>query len=226
MRSTSAVVPAIFCALGLLLVASRPVHAAEVAITKGTKALLFRIDGLSQVVLSGFEGGVGLRWYLKDKLAFRPGADFTWSYIRIRPGAVPPGQPAPTDETRNDTSVSLHLALEKHFGNIRSVSPYVGGMLRGVYINNKTKPHWIRYLPNQNTKVTYKESDGGALGILGFEWAWTPSLSLGGEYRAGLQVITHKEEWEYTTEPDQLRNDTVQYTFGFSTAALYLAVTL
>lgn len=226
MRRSPLAVVSFLSALGLFLAAPFSARAAEVETAKGTKAVLFRIDGLSQIAVSGFEGGVGFRWYIKDQLAFRPGMDFSWAYTRTRPDAVPHGQPLMTDEIHNDTSVSLHLALEKHLGGIRSVSPYVGGMLQGTYINNKTKPHHMRDIPQQNTKVTYKETDGGALAILGFEWAWTRSLSLNGEYRTGFQVITHKEEWEYNTEPDQLRNDTVRYAFGVSTASLYLSVGL
>ncbi len=225
-RGISTAIAAAIFAVGPPPLAPSPAPAAEVETAKGTKAVLFRIDGLSQVALSGFEGGVGFRWYLKDGLAFRPGADFGWSYTKIHPNPVPPGQERPTDEIDNNVSVSLHLALEKHIGGLRSVSPYVGGMLQGKYTNNKTYPHYLRDVPDQNTKVTYKETDGGALGILGFEWAWTRSLSLSGEYRAGFQVITHKEEWEYNTKGDELHDDTVQFTLGFSTAALYLAVAL
>ncbi len=211
----------LFLSLGILTGRPGALRAADVTTSQGTKDFLF---GGTARKISKFDGGVGMRFYLRDGLAFRPEVDFGWSFSLIKPNELPHGHPVLTNETLNNTEVSLHLTLEKHLGAIRSVSPYVGGMLEGTYINNKTKPMFDRSLADQNTKVTYKETDGGALGVLGFEWAWTSSLTVGGEYRAGFEVITHKEEWEFNTEPDQLYHDTRQYSFGFRTAAAFVSI--
>jgi hypothetical protein len=200
-------------------------HAVEVPTAAGTREILFRFDGLSALRLSGFEGGVGVRMYLRDGLALRPALRCGFSWQRTRPDPVPPGTPTPSLAKEIDTSVGLDIALEKHLHTPGSISPYLGASVGGLYANDKTYPSLVPGPPAGTiTKITAKETDGSLLGLFGVEWGCTQSLTLGVETRFGLRVTTRKKEREAVMMPDHLYDDIVEYAVGFETTSLVLGV--
>jgi hypothetical protein len=220
-----ALAPALVLALIFTLSAEPPTAgAAEIATRAGTNQMLFVFSGLSSLQLAGFNGGFGLRHYLKDGVALRPGVSFGWSSTRTHPDQ-PTGDPKPTNAREIDTSVGLELALEKHLEGPRSISPYLGAGIFGFYVNNKTEPSVATGSPQGTvTKITTKETDGGLFGLLGFEWGWTESLTLGGETRFGLTINTGKVETEAVRTPDRLSHDRSGFDLGFRTASVFLGV--
>jgi hypothetical protein len=204
--------------------AAATARAAEVTTASGTREMIFVFHGLSDLGLSGYNSGLGLRYFIRDGLALRPALGFGWSRTRTHPDQSIP-KPRPSDAREIDTSVSLELALEKHLPGPRSVSPYVGASLYGLYTNNKTYPHLAADAPSGAvTKVTTKETDGSLLGLLGFEWALTDAITLGAETRLGLTITTGQKETEAVLTHDRLSNDTAEWSVGFRTTSLFLGV--
>ena len=60
----------------LVLFAATVARGAEVATTANSKAMVFKFNGLSDLGLQGPNGGLGLRYYLRDRLALRPALSF------------------------------------------------------------------------------------------------------------------------------------------------------
>jgi hypothetical protein len=220
------------CALPLctLLVAGVPGDCsagAEVATARGSKAIVFSLNGLSDLSLSRYAGGIGMRFYLRDRLALRPGMLWSWSWYQQHPNPVPPGQEMPGDSRQIDTAIGLNAVLEKHLKGTRSVSPYLGAGLEGIYHNNKTEPGLPPTVPEGTlTKITDRGWTAGVLGVLGFEWGWTESITLGGEYRFSFRASANTREQEFRGLPDQQTDDRALFQSDFSTSALFLSINL
>ena len=64
----------------------------------------------------------------------------------------------------------------------------------------------------------------GVGGVLGFEWGFTESLTLGGEYGLGLAIASHKVE-ETVGDTTTTDVDETGMSLGISTASVFLSVT-
>ncbi len=198
----------IFIAFALMLV-GMTAQAAEVPTSQGDKAMIFMFNGLDNLSLGTYgEYGVGMRYYFADSKAIRAGLTLG-SEADIE-------KDDDWDEDREDTSllIGLDAAYEMHMeGPCSSVSPYwgVGGSF------------WAE-------TGEYKDEDGdtwtdtgvgfSGYGMLGFEWAFTNCMTLGGEYQAGL--------WAAASESENPDGDTYgecgEGGMGFSAASVYLSV--
>ena len=208
----------------LLAVAATTARPAEVATAVGDKAMFFKFTGLSNLGLEGYLGGLGLRFYVKDRLALRPSFSFGWSNRRTHPPAVEPGQPRASNEREINTDAQFELALEKHLAGPNAISPYLGAGISGTHYDHKVEPSVLPGSPPGTvTKTTNCGTNGSLFGMFGFEWGWTQSMTLGAETRFGLTVLTGKLETEAVQTPDRLSNDVAQYSVGFDTAALFLS---
>jgi opacity protein-like surface antigen len=218
------------CVICLLFVASMA-QAATVTTTAGTKAMVFRFSGLSNLGLSGYSGmtfagnpdvpanvGVGMRYYINDGLAVRPGLDVGMASSSEK------GLGGNTDDKTSGSVIGLSVAIEKHLPGPTNVSPYMGagagfGMARAT--SEPSRPQQ----PATGTmlKQTDKATAFGVFGMLGFEWGFTESLTLGGEYRLGLNGSSGSSEREYQSSPTVKGNEISGIGIGFGTASVYLS---
>ncbi len=190
-------------------------YAGEVCTDAGDMAMLFDFDGLANLDLDEFGGGIGFRYYLNDGLALRPVVVFSKYNYELESDVE-----GMTDAKESMSSVGLEIALEKHFrGPAPAVSPYWGG---GGFFE------WMTIVddPSVPSGSTGKTTDSGtAFGLfamLGFEWGFTDGMTLGGEYRFGFESFSGE------TEIDTARDETIgQFSdswFGFGEASVFLSV--
>ena len=197
-----------FAIIAVMLIGSTA-QAAEVPTSEGDKAMIFMFNGLDHLSLGTYgEYGLGMRYYFADGKAIRAGLTFGSEAEVEKDDAW--------DEDREWTSslMGLDAAFEMHMeGPCSSVSPYWG--IGGGFWTEADE---------------YKNEDGdtwtdsgvgfGGYGMLGFEWAFTNCMTLGGEYQAGLWALAREKE-----NPD---GDTYEECgeggMGFSAASVYLSV--
>jgi hypothetical protein len=166
----------IFVALAMMLV-GMTAQAAEVPTSAGDKAMVFMFNGLSFISLDGYNGGLGLRYYIADGTAIRAGVEFGSSSFDDKDA----------DMEGDGTSYGVTAIYEKHMGGAcASVVPYWG---LGVGYNS-----WSNKLTVDSDWVEQRESGFGVMGALGFEWGFTNCMTLGGEYELGF--------WKYTGESE------------------------
>jgi opacity protein-like surface antigen len=208
-------------ALALVFVAGA-VQAADVVTTAGSKALVFQFNGLSNLGLGTYNGGIGMRYYLKDKLALRPGLELGLSQDKTKAGIS-----GYSDDKVTDMGFGLSLALEKHMTPVQSISPYIGAGA-GFNISNNKHEYSVSSNPTTGTtlKVTDKGMGFGVFGLAGFEWGFTNSVTLGGEYRLGLNIGSGKTETERQGQATVTSNDSSSFGVGFGVASLYISVNI
>jgi opacity protein-like surface antigen len=209
--------------LALFLVAG-VVQAAEVTTTAGTKAMVFQFSGLSSLGLGPYSGvggsGIGLRYYLSEGTALRPGLTVGFGSTTTKSQVS-----GMSDDKATNMNFGVNVALEKHLQAVSAISPYLGAGVGAGIFNNKHEPSVASNPPTGTaTKITDKGTSFGVFGLGGFEWAWTNGLTLGGEYRFGLNFASGKSETERQGMSTVTDGDESGFNLGFSTASVYLSV--
>ncbi len=202
-----------FMVLAVMLVATTAL-AAEVPTSRGDKAMVFMFDGLAFLSAQEYgEYGFGMRYYIADGTAIRAGVQFgkyTWT---DDDEATDPDN----DSEYKDGTYGVNAVYEKHMGSpCSSVSPYWGlGAGYSRYSDETTD--------EAGDLAKYSSSSFAGFGVLGFEWAFTDCLTLGGEYMLGFESSSSKTEEDVggvTDTYDELSGTLM----GFSTASVYLSV--
>ena len=209
---------AICLAASLLLIAAAS-QAAPVDTKAGTKAMVFQFSGLSNLGVSGYQGGIGMRYYLNDGMALRPGVDFNFGNSSTKGGA------GFTDDKANDLGFGLSLALEKHMKGPENISPYMGLGAGFSMSSTSDQPTVPDPTPaGTHTKHTVSSTGFNLFGMLGFEWGFAENMTLGGEYRLGFGYASGKVEDEYIGAATVKSDETSGFGLGVSTASVYLSV--
>lgn len=219
----------------LLIVGSTLGQTKFVPHQKGDGAVLFRFDGLSDLGLGSYQGGVGYKRFINDNTAIRAAVDLYFYNEKISwgPENNPEGYVG-EDGKDKETKIFFDVALEKHH-NKGKVDPYYGGGLEfGI-----TRTKFIEPVSGpQGTALTAGEVkndlDGNAAtrfeiyGLFGLEYAINSMLTLAAEYHL---------RWNLVSEPDMKVTDRsgVETSFsgdkynylslgsvGFLTLAIYL----
>jgi opacity protein-like surface antigen len=206
-------------ALALVFLAGA-VQAAEVNTKAGTKNLVFQFSGLSNLGLGNYDTGFGMRYYLSDDMALVPALKLGFSSTKTKSGVT-----GYSDDKTTGMRFGVDLALEKHTKAIGAISPCIGAGVGFVAASSKHEPSRLSSPPTGTTlKVTDKSMGFGVFGLCGFEWAWTSGLTLGGEYRLGLQMDSGKRETELQGTNTQTSDDTSGFGLGIGTASVFLSV--
>jgi opacity protein-like surface antigen len=193
--------------LAFVLTMAGPTSAAPIDTKAGTKAVVFQFSGLSNLGVSEYMGGIGMRYYIQDDLALRPG-------INIGIGTAKDKQQDPERKT-TDTTFGLNLTLEKHMAGAASISPYIGARAGFDYSKDKNE--------QGDNESTDKRTGFGVAGVLGFEWGFTESLTLGGEYALGVRSGSREVEVKTGSTTETTRDES-SMDFGISTASVFLSV--
>ncbi len=184
--------------------------AAAIETKAGTNNLVFEFDGLSNLGASTYMGGIGVRHYLRDDLAVRPG-------VQIGVSTAKDKNTSPEAKT-TATNFGVNVAIEKHMKGAPSVSPYAGLQAGFAYGKIKNEPNATNEAKDTTTNFNFG-------GILGFEWGFTESLTLGGEYVLAVSVGTRKTETTVNNTTTTTRDESLT-RIGIGSARLLLSVAI
>jgi len=202
--------------LGVCLIAAGALAGGTPDTGAGAKQMVFRFSGLSNLGLSSYGGGLGLRYFFGEGLAVRPGIDFGY---RKDTNDAPGSGYADGEET--ETELGFSVVLEKYMPPVSSVAPYVGVGLGYYRSTEEDKP-----IQPDDEEEAWKVTSSAfeVLGVAGFQWYFTDAMSLGGEYTASFYMGSEKTE--YTTPGGQTDTADEQDTTEFSwyAASVYLSI--
>jgi hypothetical protein len=163
----------------------------------------YTTDTVSATVNNMF--GVGFQYYVSNELALAIGLNFgSRSWEPLASGGV----------TQKSSSTAFGVSLDGnyHFKSLYGVSPYLG-----LNVNFGSFSSTYDYT-GPGVTASQKQT-GGSIGFganFGFDWYFTPGLSLGGKYTLGMQLNSAPE---VTTTNVQTVTNTGPKTSGFGTGA-------
>lgn len=197
-----------------------------------SKGLIFSFDGLSNLGVDNFNGGLGGKFFLSNAMAIRAAILFAHANQEVlaNPGVGQVG----TDGSQTATSFGVSAGMEYHLLTAR-VSPYVGAEIGFSSTSTESKSAGSATPPAVFTQTTTKNATNGLLGylagmnigiaaILGVEFFLTKELSLAGEYQVGYGILS-RPDMEVIQGPNTTKTKTGSFSaIDVSTAALTLAV--
>jgi len=184
---------------------------------EGDKAWLFTLSGLSNLGVGGYNGGLGLLYYLSDDLGLTVGLGFSTSSTTTKAPAGSGGA------DQKESSLGLTLSPGVRF-NLASSGPIVGyagvGVLVGIASETTENPNYV-----SGDKVETSSTNIGAAVTVGAEWfAWS-NVSLGASYSLAFTTSSGKVKTTSggtTTEQDAPSTTTIATTpSGAFTLSIY-----
>jgi hypothetical protein len=162
---------------------------------KGSKAILFEFQGIDNLGANSFNGGIGGKYFLQPKLAIRGGIQF----VSINED-VPFQGTNGIDGSNSASQYGIFGAIEFHL-DTSQVSPYVGGGLGVTFTSTESKsaeadPVDQVIIKNNRNGVFgyYGGTEFTVFALAGVEVFLIRSLSLGAEYRLGIEQLSRKDE--------------------------------
>ena len=202
-------------AVALLIAAVAGTSAWAQKTKAGDKAWLFTLSGLSNLGVGGYNGGLGLLYYLNYGLGLTVGLGFSTSSTTTK---APAGG---ADE--KESSLGLTLSPGVRF-NLASSGPVVGyagvSVLVGISSETTENPNYV-----SGDKVETSSTSIGAGVTVGAEWfAWS-NVSLGASYSLAFTTSSGKTKTTSggtTTERDAPSTTTIATTpSGAFTLSIY-----
>jgi outer membrane autotransporter protein len=195
---------------------------------------VFSFDGWS---LGAYGGGIGMRYFVKDDIAIRPGLSLSLNHsdndedrdISSRGAEWTPDREykSRTDET----AVGLSVVGEKYLAGFHDIVPYLGLGVGYAYASDDY--HYDYNYSNGNHDWNHNTStdhSGLLIGLVGVQWRFRDNVSLGGEYEVKASLGRN----EYTRSETELRGGstvlhrshekTTSSSLDFESGRLLLAV--
>ncbi len=170
------------------------------------------VDTLNATASSLF--GVGFQYYVSNEIALALGVNFGSSSWEPKLA----GQTAKSSGTTFGVSVDGNY----HFKSLYSVSPYLG---LNVNIGSTSNT----YEATSGTNTYTQKSTGSAIGFglnFGFDWYFTPGLSLGGKYTLGMVMNGAPEQTITSGATTTTYTGPKTSSFGTGSASIMLNVHL
>ena len=212
----------------ILFAAGAPAHAQDswAGVRKGGEALVFTLSGLSNLGPQeagsgdslGVAGGVGMKFWLTDRLAVRGILGFTLNSQTDKATVA-----QQSDEKTTITGITVMPGIQFNMVKVGQGFGYVGGQLAFVY---------IKYNVDNTNKVPgfNIESSGtgfGVGGFMGIEYFLWESVSLSAEYQLMFATTSGKDKQTVpgtaSTESDRPSETMITLKSG-SSAALTLSM--
>lgn len=162
----------------------------------GDKALLFQFSGLSFLGANEFDGGIGGKMFLNNKMAIRGVVKFAMKSETDPWNGVAAGN----DGEISASKIGLGAAFEYHLAHDK-VCPYFGG---GFEFTTSSTERKVKYANGTQQNVIVNRTLGelgieagtqlGVFGMLGAEFFIFDNVSLGAEYRLGLSSMARSDE--------------------------------
>jgi|WetSurMetagenome_2_1015567.scaffolds.fasta_scaffold276038_2 hypothetical protein len=175
----------------------------------GTDTTLWPAASISQLY------GIGFQYYVTHQISLVAGFNFGSSSTEYQ--YTGPAHSLKISQTTFGFSVDGNY----HFKSLYSVSPYLG-LNVNIGMNSLTADE-----VSGGVTYTYKCSNTviGAGLNLGFDWYFTPGLSLGGKYTLGMQASTSGNEVTVTSGATTITNKSPKYSsLGTGIASIMLNV--
>ena len=159
--------------------------------------------------------GVGFQYYVSNQISLAIGLNFGMS------------QDKSTDLITGDykktvTTIGASVDANYHFKPLYSVAPYFG--LNVNFGTGSTKYEYPAILAGSKTEEKFSGNSFGAGLNLGFDWYFTPGLSLGGKYTLGA-VFASAPEYKATFGGTETTiKGASKTTFGTGSASIMLNV--
>lgn len=206
---------------------------ADVNTSKGVWEVIFSFEDW---YLGSYNGGVGVRYFVRDQVALRPGIDFSigddWKNAILEDRNY-----MEADTTDSDTgSLGVSFFVEKFVEGFKNVAPFLAvGMAYTFSSADGHENRWRYYEPPEHSVFWSSSSDVtrhqlSLMGALGFQWQFADHLSLGGQYNISA-VHTWKHEKSTQTRFDGVQSlvtagntDTQGTSVGVDSGRLLLSV--
>jgi opacity protein-like surface antigen len=169
----------------------------------GAKQMVFQFSGLSWLGLEPYAGGFGFRYFYADDTAIRGSLNFGYGKDETTVGD--------TKEEETFTEIGAALVWEKYMAAIASVAPYMGIGLGYNYSKSEEPVGAVKEETTANELFIPL--------VAGFQWYFTESISLGGEYRLSYAYVSGE-----TKEDGTKVEETTISAFGFDTASVFFSV--
>jgi opacity protein-like surface antigen len=165
----------------------------QAAIAKGERQVVFSFDSWS---LGSYNGGIGVRYFLRDDVAIRPGLDFVIDDSSEHQTSEEADRVMTDSVDVDGLSLGFSIFMEKYVSGFHGLTPFLAvgvsytyGSSSGTQINNTYRDD----LPDTYWSDCYDRSRHalGLIGAFGFQWFFTDHLSLGGQYN-----LTISHEWD------------------------------
>ncbi len=158
--------------------------------------------------------GIGFQYYVSPKIALAIGLHFGSSSW----------EPTWAGQTVSSSSTQLGVSLDGnyHFKSLYSISPYLG--LNVNYGMTSSK-----YEVTAGTTTSKREASGNSIGFgvnFGFDWYFTPGMSLGGKYTLGMRMDSAPEATSTGGSTTTTLTGPKQSWFGTGIASIMLNVHL
>jgi hypothetical protein len=197
-----ALITAAFVLLAIASAKAQEQETLKPATGEFTVEVEFRPLSASPVNLNYFRG----RYFTADDLAIRTGVNIYYKQLKDEPNDG-------RDESKKSTLLfGIYPGFEKHFGDMKRLSPYIGGEL-GIAIKTSKDTYTSNSGGSQYEIVSKGAwSDGSERGyfslglnaLIGADYYISKKLFMGVEMGFGLQTITKSEVTEEETGyPDE-----------------------
>jgi hypothetical protein len=187
---------------------------------KGDKGLCFSVSGLSTVSIGQYEGGIGGKYWVSNKMALIGSIGGNAQKQTSSSTAA-----NYTDSKYTASTCSFFAGVEDHFFIKNKISPYLGGGMRfgiGRYTSYNSLPK-DNPPPTATKKTTRSSWSVGVRGSFGIEFFFADWVSLSGQYQIDYNTgsTTNKAilvSGESATNPNDYKY--TSFTLGTSTSSL------
>lgn len=187
--------------LAILILAGSVAFGQDVvpSVNAGSMGVLFEFSGLANLGAGAYQGGVGGKLFLSDRMAVRVGLQF--QYAKDNSQAHPAAGQRGVDGFESGTTFGLLAAIEYHLGKGRA-RPYIGVGALFSTTSTDQKPVVTGNGPQSETKnaqvtlggVTFTPATTfGAAGLVGVEFFLYKELSLAAEYQITYGMMSFKD---------------------------------
>jgi hypothetical protein len=201
----------------------------------GRKEIVFTFDRWS---LGAYGGGIGMRYFLRDDVAIRPGLSLRLDHSHddedndiSRRGAE--WAPDHGYKSRSDgTAVGLSVIGEKYLAEFHDVVPYIGLGVGYAYTSSEGHTEYNYYDHGDYDWYggTTTDNSGSLIGLVGVQWRFRDNVSLGGEYEVKASLGRSESNGSETELRDgstvlyRSHSKTTRSSLDFESGRLLLAV--
>jgi len=162
-----------------LIIASNSLFGAASLIknTKDSQALLFTLNGLSELSSSGYSGGIGYQYYIVDDFAVRLGLGLN---SENKKEFDPKNDSSSVPKELGLFAISFNPGIKYNFMSSSTIMGFVGAELSYSYKSYTNKHNDFKI---DSPEFEEKTSIFGTGLFLGVEWFAWENVSIGAEYK-------------------------------------------
>lgn len=156
---------------------------------KGAREVVFTFDSWA---LRSYNGGIGIRYFVTDGLALRPGLDFGINdHSTHETLAGSSGYQTDSTDTDNN-SVGFSVYLEKYFAGFQKIAPFVAVGVAYTYTSSDNTSIHHTYAESVSDQDYWsdcahsRQHNIDVIGAFGIQWYFTDHICLGGQYNLAI----------------------------------------